>query len=73
MANYDGRLKHKTNIKAKAFIGCDSILVAPVTVGEAAVTGAGCVVTRDVKAKTVVAGVPARPLKKKRQGKTWIN
>ena len=65
VANYDGRRKHKTYIKRKAFIGSDTILVAPVTVGESGVTGAGSVVTKNVKPSTVVVGVPAKILRKK--------
>jgi bifunctional UDP-N-acetylglucosamine pyrophosphorylase/glucosamine-1-phosphate N-acetyltransferase len=59
-ANYDGRRKHKTVIGDGAFIGSDSMLIAPLTVGEGAVTGAGSVVTRDVPAGKVAVGVPAR-------------
>ncbi|MEW5758744.1 MAG: sugar phosphate nucleotidyltransferase [Candidatus Omnitrophota bacterium] len=62
-ANYDGVNKNKTLIGDGAFIGSDSILVAPVKVGKKAVTGAGCVVTKDVKDKQVVIGVPARRIK----------
>ncbi len=68
IANYDGKFKHKTYIKNKAFIGSDSVLVAPLTIGEGAVTGAGSVVTKNVKPKEVVVGVPARVLKKKKRG-----
>ncbi|GIU91850.1 MAG: bifunctional protein GlmU [Acidimicrobiia bacterium] len=46
--NYDGYSKHRTEIGADAFIGSDTMLVAPVKVGEGAVTGAGSVITRDV-------------------------
>ena len=65
-ANFDGKTKHKTCIKKGAFIGSDTVLVAPVKVDEDGVTGAGSVVTRDVKAKTVVVGIPARVLRKKK-------
>ena len=63
IANYDGKHKHKTHIAKGAFIGCDSILVAPVNIGKGAVTGAGCVVTKNVKAGSVVTGVPAKLLR----------
>jgi len=68
-ANFDGKSKNKTHIKKGAFIGSDTILVAPVKVDNAAVTGAGSVVTKDVKARETVAGVPAKPLKKARKFK----
>lgn len=63
-ANYDGKRKSATVVKRGAFIGSGTILVAPVTVGEEAVTGAGAVVTRnhDVADRDVVVGVPARSL-----------
>ena len=60
--NFDGVQKHRTTIGERAFIGCDTMLVAPIEVGDDAVTGAGAVVTRDVPAGGRVAGVPARPL-----------
>ncbi|MEL6840110.1 MAG: bifunctional UDP-N-acetylglucosamine diphosphorylase/glucosamine-1-phosphate N-acetyltransferase GlmU, partial [Pseudomonadota bacterium] len=46
--NYDGVFKHKTIIGADAFIGSNTMLVAPVTVGNQAMTGSGSVITRDV-------------------------
>lgn len=60
-ANYDGTHKHQTSIGAGAFVGSDSVLVAPVDIGERARTGAGSVVTRDVPPDSTVMGVPARP------------
>ena len=60
-ANYDGTRKHRTTIGDRAFIGSDTILRAPVTVGQGAITGAGSVVTHDVPADGLVVGVPARP------------
>jgi bifunctional UDP-N-acetylglucosamine pyrophosphorylase/glucosamine-1-phosphate N-acetyltransferase len=47
--NYDGFDKHHTDIGAGAFIGSNTALVAPVKVGDGAITGAGSVITRDVK------------------------
>ncbi len=46
--NYDGYKKYRTVIKDNAFIGSDTMLVAPITVGEGAVTGSGSVITKDV-------------------------
>ncbi|MEM9010913.1 MAG: bifunctional UDP-N-acetylglucosamine diphosphorylase/glucosamine-1-phosphate N-acetyltransferase GlmU [Pseudomonadota bacterium] len=46
--NYDGVFKHRTEIGARAFIGSNSALVAPVRVGEEAMTGSGSVITQDV-------------------------
>ncbi len=63
--NYDGRDKHRTNIGAGAFVGCDTMLVAPVTVGAGAVTGAGSVITEDVPPGRLAVGVPARIVKEK--------
>lgn len=59
-ANYDGDQKYRTNIGDGAFIGVDSMLVAPVTVGASARTGAGAVVIDDVPAGELAIGVPAR-------------
>ena len=59
-ANYDGTTKRKTTIGRDAFIGVDTMLVAPVEVGDAARTGAGAVVTKDVPAGKLAVGVPAR-------------
>jgi len=63
-ANFDGKKKNITVIKDKAFIGSDTVLVAPVKVGRTARTGAGAVVTKNVADKTTVVGIPAKPLKK---------
>jgi bifunctional UDP-N-acetylglucosamine pyrophosphorylase/glucosamine-1-phosphate N-acetyltransferase len=59
-ANYDGRRKLRTAIGKGAFVGVDTMLVAPVSVGDGARTGAGAVVTRDVPDGTLAVGVPAR-------------
>ncbi|RCW40871.1 MULTISPECIES: bifunctional UDP-N-acetylglucosamine diphosphorylase/glucosamine-1-phosphate N-acetyltransferase GlmU [unclassified Halanaerobium] len=64
-ANYDGKNKHKTKVEDDAFIGSNSVLVAPLKIGSGAKTGAGSVVTKDVEADTTVIGVPARVYKKK--------
>ncbi len=66
--NYDGIAKHRTVIGARAFIGSDTMLVAPVTVGDDAFTATGSVVTRDVPAGASVRGVPARPFERKERG-----
>ncbi len=58
--NYDGEKKSETVIEEGAFIGSDTMLVAPVRVGRNASTGAGSVVTHDVPAGAQVVGVPAR-------------
>jgi bifunctional UDP-N-acetylglucosamine pyrophosphorylase/glucosamine-1-phosphate N-acetyltransferase len=63
-ANFDGHKKNITVIKDKAFIGSDTILVAPVKIGKGACTGAGSVVLRNVPTGKTVVGVPARILKK---------
>jgi bifunctional UDP-N-acetylglucosamine pyrophosphorylase / glucosamine-1-phosphate N-acetyltransferase len=47
--NYDGVLKHRTTIGARAFIGSNTLLVAPVTLGHETMTGSGTVVTNDVE------------------------
>jgi bifunctional UDP-N-acetylglucosamine pyrophosphorylase/glucosamine-1-phosphate N-acetyltransferase len=59
-ANYDGRAKHRTTIGKDVFLGVDTMLRAPVTLGDGARTGAGAVVTRDVPAGKLAVGVPAR-------------
>ncbi|CAN5464781.1 bifunctional UDP-N-acetylglucosamine diphosphorylase/glucosamine-1-phosphate N-acetyltransferase GlmU [soil metagenome] len=58
--NYDGVNKHATNIGNNVRIGSDTMLVAPITVGDGAITGAGSVVTKDVPNDSLVAGVPAK-------------
>jgi bifunctional UDP-N-acetylglucosamine pyrophosphorylase/glucosamine-1-phosphate N-acetyltransferase len=63
--NYDGKKKNKTRIGKGAFIGSNSSLVAPVEIGDHALTGAGSVVLRDVPPGERVAGNPARTLPKK--------
>ena len=58
--NYDGEGKLPTRIGDGAFIGCDTMLVAPVEIGAGARTGAGAVVTKDVPPNELAVGVPAR-------------
>lgn len=58
--NYDGEKKNPTEIGDDVFLGSDTMLVAPVKIGDRSVTGAGSVVTRDVPADTLVLGVPAK-------------
>jgi bifunctional UDP-N-acetylglucosamine pyrophosphorylase/glucosamine-1-phosphate N-acetyltransferase len=67
-ANFDGVRKNRTEIGADVKIGSNNTLVAPVTVGDAATTGAGAVVNRDVEPGDKVAGVPARSIAKKPAG-----
>ena len=61
--NYDGEYKYPTEIGEGAFIGSDTMLVAPVKVGAGAKTGAGAVVTTDIPPHTLAVGVPARVIK----------
>ncbi|MEM7130865.1 MAG: bifunctional UDP-N-acetylglucosamine diphosphorylase/glucosamine-1-phosphate N-acetyltransferase GlmU [Chloroflexota bacterium] len=58
--NFDGENKHKTHIGANSFIGSDTMLVAPISVGKGARTGAGSIVTKDVGDGELVYGVPAK-------------
>ena len=51
--NYDGKKKYVTNIKDKVFIGSNSSLVAPITICEESTVGAGSVITRNVKKKSL--------------------
>ena len=61
--NYDGKKKHKTLIMDHAFIGSGTMLIAPVTIGDNAITGAGAVVKEDVEPNATVVGVPAKVIK----------
>lgn len=63
--NWDGKNKNKTKVGKNAFIGSNSSLVAPISIGDGALTGAGAVVIRDVPAGERVVGNPAKPIKKK--------
>jgi len=60
--NYDGTRKNKTVIGRNVMIGSNTSLIAPITIGDGALTGAGSVVTKDVPAGARVAGNPAKPL-----------
>ena len=51
--NYDGKKKYVTNIKDKVFIGSNSSLVAPITIGKESTVGAGSVITKNVNKKTL--------------------
>jgi bifunctional UDP-N-acetylglucosamine pyrophosphorylase/glucosamine-1-phosphate N-acetyltransferase len=62
--NFDGTKKNATVIGRNVSIGSNTSLVAPVTVGDGALTGAGSVVTKDVAEGERVAGNPARQLRK---------
>jgi len=59
-ANYDGTSKHRTTVGERVFLGVDTMLRAPVTLGDDSRTGAGAVVTKDVPAGKLAVGVPAR-------------
>ncbi|MGH2748439.1 MAG: bifunctional UDP-N-acetylglucosamine diphosphorylase/glucosamine-1-phosphate N-acetyltransferase GlmU [Actinomycetota bacterium] len=58
--NWDGQEKHQTTIDDDAYIGSDTMLVAPVRIGKRAATGAGSVVKGDVPDDALAVGVPAR-------------
>jgi len=63
-ANYDGEKKNPTEIGEDVFIGSDTMLVAPLKLGDGARTGAGAVVTKNVADDTLVVGMPARAIRK---------
>lgn len=58
--NFDGVRKNRTIVEEGAFLGSDTMLVAPVRIGARAATGAGAVVTKDVPPDALVVGMPAR-------------
>ena len=59
--NYDGKNKHRTNIKDNVFIGSNSSLVAPITINSNSIIGAGSVVTKDIPKNSLV--IERSPLK----------
>lgn len=63
-ANYDGENKLPTEIGEDVFLGVDTMLVAPLKLGDGAKTGAGAIVTKNVAEDTLVVGMPARAIKK---------
>jgi bifunctional UDP-N-acetylglucosamine pyrophosphorylase / glucosamine-1-phosphate N-acetyltransferase len=63
--NWDGREKHETVIEDDAYIGSDTMLVAPTKIGKRAATGAGAVVRGDVPDDALAVGAPARIIKGK--------
>ncbi len=65
--NFDGVRKNQTVVGSNVFLGSDTLLIPPITVGDGASTGAGSVVNRDVPAGATVVGVPARVIRKKAQ------
>ena len=54
--NYDGEKKHKTKLADEVFIGSNTSLVAPVTMGKKSITGAGSVITKNVPAGNLAIG-----------------
>jgi len=64
-ANFDGTNKNRTKIGDGAFVGVDTMLVAPVKLGKQSRTGAGSVVTKDVPDGATAVGVPARVVRRK--------
>lgn len=66
--NYDGRNKSRTTVKNGAFIGCNTNLVAPVTVGENAFTAAGSTITEDVPDNALAVARNRQTVKK-----DWVN
>lgn len=59
-ANYDGRDKHRTIVGNNVFVGSNTTIISPVEIGNNGKTGAGSVVTKDIKEGTTVIGIPAR-------------
>ena len=70
-ANFDGRKKNKTVVGDKVFLGCNTVLIAPVRIGRCVKTGAGAVVCarQSVPAGQTIVGVPAKIIQKQRPTK----
>ena len=66
--NYDGKQKFKTKVGKHVFLGSDTMLIAPIELGDEARTAAGSVVTKDVPAGMLAVGVPARLRKPRESG-----
>lgn len=64
--NYDGVNKNRTIIGERVLLGSDTMLIAPISIGDGAVTGAGSVVNRDLEPGERVAGVPAKPIRSRK-------
>ncbi len=62
--NFDGEKKNHTEIGDNVFLGSDTMLVAPVKIGEGGHTGAGAVVTKDIPEDSLAVGVPAHVIRK---------
>lgn len=63
-ANYDGKEKHQTIIQDKAFIGCNSNLIAPITIGKKSIVAAGSTITKDVPDGSLIRGQSKYVVKK---------
>ncbi len=63
--NFDGKQKHRTIIAEDVFVGCDTLLRAPVALGARSATGAGSIVTKDVPPDMLAVGAPARVIKRR--------
>ena len=66
-ANFDGEKKHRTVVGDDVSLGVDTMMIAPLTIGSNARTGAGAVVNRDVAPGKTVVGMPARPIELRRR------
>ena len=66
--NYDGEKKNRTVIGDDVFIGCDTMMVAPVTIGDRSYTGTGSVINKDVPSDSGAIGAPAR-IRSRKTGK----